>query len=217
MNWIKGKDAKRNIVISLTASAIFFIFIQPIMLLVWELTKKISSSTFEGIINGMYANAALGQRNWIDFLMFTAVLIIALNFALRTSINLKRTANRIIEDRNQELMSDEVIKDIEKIELKTKKLENILIKISNFRWLLNCAVFVATIHILFSSYTDLQLNTSFNQRIDAIAPYVTDDEIKLLKSQWALMKTRDDFIEISNIMENLANDSNIELPKNLLH
>jgi hypothetical protein len=85
-----------------------------------------------------------------------------------------------------------------------------------FRWLLIILTALCGIQILFGSYTDLQLNTSFNQRMNALGPYATENEIRVLKSKWALMKTRTDFLKINERMDSSAKKSKITLPDNLL-
>lgn len=124
MNWIKEKETKKSIVISLIASAIFLIFIQPIMLLIWDILKTLSSETFDGLINGMYRNAALGQRNWIDFLLLTALVIIGLNLTARVPLRLRSKVNDIKEDEEFKNLPDEEAKRhraVKKIKLKKKK------------------------------------------------------------------------------------------------
>ncbi len=59
---------------------------------------------------------------------------------------------------------------------------------------------------------DLQLNSRFNQRIEALGPFLQDIEIKRLKSEWALMKSREDFLRIENKIQEYAKKNSIQLP-----
>jgi hypothetical protein len=59
----------------------------------------------------------------------------------------------------------------------------------------------------------LQLNTSFNQKLNALSPYIDEAQKEILVSKWALMKSKKDYLEIKSIMEDEAKKNNIELPK----
>ena len=165
----KRKRHKKSIVISLVASAVFLVFIQPIMLFIWEVLKKFSSATFDGLINGMYRNAALGQRNWIDFILLTISLTIGMSFFLIVMFNLKMKVNDIQEERKlKDLTNDDAKEQLfaTKIALENKiaKPEKKLILLYKSYWPSIILSAMCGLQILFSSYTDLQLNTSFNQR-----------------------------------------------------
>jgi hypothetical protein len=62
----------------------------------------------------------------------------------------------------------------------------------------------------------VQLNTSFDQRLTAISPYIDNLTEKKIKSEWALMKTADDFQVIDNQITSIGIKEKIELPPNLL-
>lgn len=221
MNWIKDKETKRSILISLIASTIFLVFIQPIMQIVWGLLIKISFSTFDTIMNSMYKNAALGQRNWIDFLLLTFLVVIGLNFIVSVVFRLDEKVIDIKEKGESRSLPEEELKNklVErkiKLERKIANLSKVLILFSKIKWLLLIASIICSIVIIFNSYADLQLNTSFNQRLNALGPYVKETEVKLLKSNWALMKTRQDYLKINVHMDSLAKSANITLPENLM-
>ena len=65
-------------------------------------------------------------------------------------------------------------------------------------------------------FTDLQLNTSFEQRLTILAPNINDLEFKEFEAAWALMQSRKDFEAINNRMENTAKKYGVILPPNLL-
>jgi len=217
MNWLYDKEAKKSIIISVIASALFLIFIQPIMLIIWEIVKPISFSAFDSIINSIYKNAALGQRNWLDFLIWAFILLFAFNYIIKAFLKGKRIVKELEDDEKLELMSlEEKENYLREQEAKDSSKIKILMKLTRFNWLIMILAGVSSLSLLFSTFTDLQLNTSFNQRLNAIAPYIDDSDIKILKSKWALMKTRQDYMEINHLFENLANGKGIILPNNLL-
>ena len=59
-------------------------------------------------------------------------------------------------------------------------------------------------HFAFTVFIDLQLNASFCQRMGALAPYIDDQQQKMLRSQWALMETLDDYRTLTTQMDTLA-------------
>lgn len=65
-------------------------------------------------------------------------------------------------------------------------------------------------------YADLQLNASFEQRLQVLAPHVTEKEVKELRASWALMTTKAHYLSIKSKMELLASQANIQLPAVLL-
>jgi len=213
MNIFKDKEAKKSIIVSLVASMLFLVFIQPIMTFIWDTLKALSLSTFEWVTDGMYKNAALGQRNWIDFLLWTSIVLfgaslIAIMFIKVTSLVRKDTQNTklvLLESASQEHFESEKVK--------LKKMLNLLTWVS---WLAGPLLAISTLYLTFSAYTDLQLNTSFNQRLNVLAPYIEEHETKLLRSKWATMESRKDFDCVNQYIERLAAENKIVLPKQLL-
>ncbi|HEX9513632.1 MAG TPA: hypothetical protein VF939_24240 [Puia sp.] len=66
-------------------------------------------------------------------------------------------------------------------------------------------------------YTAIELNLSFDQRLTAVAPFLTENEEKLIKSKWATMQEEKDFQAINTELENIAQKNNIKLRENLLN
>ena len=70
--------------------------------------------------------------------------------------------------------------------------------------------------LLVRQFADLQLNTSFDQRLTVLAPKLTELECKELRAQWASMGSRGDYEEIVSTMETLAEEKDVALPELLL-
>jgi hypothetical protein len=66
---------------------------------------------------------------------------------------------------------------------------------------------------LFFAVAELRLNASFNQRLNAIMPYIDAAEEKRLKSAWALMRNRADYLRINAQIAKHAENVQIALPK----
>jgi predicted PurR-regulated permease PerM len=77
-------------------------------------------------------------------------------------------------------------------------------------------VFVAAIIfdlLTLSAFSDLQMNASFSQRLDALAPYIDAQTEKQFRSRWAMMGTLRDYRAISADMDQLGAKAGITLPK----
>lgn len=216
------KEINKGILTSLIGSIIFMIFLQPIMVFIWSFLKIISYNTYSSIVDSMYLNAALGQRNWLDFSVWTFLLIVAF-FVL---LNDTAKAKSVIDRHENEIKMDTLEKDeLNKfLDAKFAKRKKEIIKSINFlklfirfKYPYLITGIILIMYFIFSAFTDLQLNTNFNQRLNAVAPYIDDKEIKILKSKWATMKNRSDFELINNQFENIAIENKIQLPKNLLN
>jgi predicted PurR-regulated permease PerM len=93
----------------------------------------------------------------------------------------------------------------------------------NIRRIFSCLLYILSIVTIFllicmivSVYADLQLNTSFQQRLRVLSPKIGDLETKNLQASWALMESKEDYEKIVRQMEELAKENNIELPKLLI-
>lgn len=56
-------------------------------------------------------------------------------------------------------------------------------------------------------------NSTFQQRINAIAPYIDEQKEEELKSKWALMHSRNDFDMLDKEIELVAKGNKLALPK----
>lgn len=218
----KDKEIRKGIISSIIASVIFLILFQPLIQLFWDVLTKVSKNTYSGYLDRVYKNAALGQRNWIDFITLFMILyafilyLITLSLRLRLKLtDLKRAAkfkNITTEEEKRTYIGKE--------KLRTNKRVTFLLKnskiISSFTYLGQIVVIVLIVDTIFRAYIDLQLNASFNQRVTVISPYIDIQQEKILKSQWAQMESRKDYEEVNSLLEELAKNKNVKLPQPLL-
>jgi hypothetical protein len=61
-------------------------------------------------------------------------------------------------------------------------------------------------------YTEFQATATFDQRLMALAPVISDQERKTLLRQWAMMKSRDDYDKINVRFSESASKYQIDLP-----
>jgi len=211
---LKIQNIKREIISGAIVSIVLF-FGQSIGLYLWQALLKFSINTYSGFIDGIYLNAALGQRNWIDFLSFSLLVYIIIYSLLKKSLKI----NEMINDIKIERQEKSEIKKRENQILKNYKAKAFLERhIQKFKFiviLMNITICFLSTTILFIIFIDLQLNTSFNQQINTLSPYIDEQKEELFKSKWALMKDRKDYEVIIKHLEKTASENNIKLP-NLL-
>jgi hypothetical protein len=65
------------------------------------------------------------------------------------------------------------------------------------------------------SFAEMELNTSFDQRMTVLAPEISDLDAKRLRARWVQMKTRSDYLGINGTLESMASAHGVSLPKPL--
>ncbi len=76
---------------------------------------------------------------------------------------------------------------------------------------------LGSLTVLTFEYTNLQLNTSFRQRLTVLAPKLSEQEHKEFLASWAAMHSRKDFDAITDRMNTLAQARNVVLPEPLMN
>lgn len=215
------KTIKKSIVASLIAAIVFFIFLEPTMKLLWNFLNKTSLSIYSKYIDSIYQSAALGHRNDLEILIIIIILYIFLIMMIISAQNISRIKQK--EDKKEELKSINNPDELAALLQKRKNEKDKAYKSSRRRMnlviktvpIIIPVLFIISIMLIFAAFVDMRLNTSFNQRVNALAPCIEDSQKKVLISKWALMKSKKDYVEIKLIMENSANNCGIELPKEL--
>jgi hypothetical protein len=202
----------RIIVFSCLSAAIFEF--------VWKAIVKLSSNAYTGYIDIIYSNAVLGKRNWLDLVSIVYFFIFFYCVVFALTILIRRKLRTIADGKKMANMTDD-----ERITYNEKKsanpravtiIENHPKKIIAFTYLSELFFLFAFAQSIFTGFIDLQLNASFSQRCDVIAPYVDEQEEQILRSKWASMKSRKDYENINQYSEGLAKSKNVNLPKPLL-
>ena len=182
-------------------SALFAWFLQPTAEWVWRVASSSASSFFIELQNAAILSAALGKRDWVSVILLFAFGCIFTGLSLGALT--ARLAFNYFEVK------------ITKVKESTKETTKFIKLIYWLFSLLLILFLYALLKITFIAFVDLQLNTSFEQRLNAIGPYITIDEEKQLRSNWALMKSRSDYEKIKNKLEAKANMASINLPISL--
>ena len=190
---LKNIEIKKEIYVSVIVTILTIVFIDPILKFIWGGMIWFGTTSYQGFLNSMYKNAALGHRNYIDVIIFWFLCSTFIGIAMGV-ISWQVNKNLI---------------PVEKIN-KSPRLKKFFIVLIMVLWI------IGTLREATSAFVDLQLNASFQQRLTVLAPKISEQEHKELSASWANMQNRSDYELIVMQMDTLAQQNNIVLPELLL-
>jgi hypothetical protein len=200
------KDA---IITGIISSVIFTFLLQPIMSTGWAILKDTGSQIYTDFNNRIYAGAALGYRYDVER-MFAALfvgLLITITFSWALFIYFDMKGSNPI----RELKNNDKFKNFAKSRI-------------GFWISISWKLFALAFFILFSIrqyldteliYASSELNASFQQKMNALKPYLSEPEENELLSSWAMMKSEADYIQINESLELAASKNGLILPRTL--
>ena len=188
---------RRSLIVSLVASLLFFLFIQPLLTFMGWFIRFLALNFHSGLSNALYRSASLGDRNYLDVYMFglytsalCGITTGALTFPLSRKY-LKKYAPTHDHFRR-------------KLVVLRRLMTALLVLLSGMN-----------LSDLTIAFGDLQLNASFKRRLTVIAPHISEQQEEELAAMWASMRSRQDYNAVNERMEAYAGDANISLPKSL--
>lgn len=188
---------RSSVIASVVASVIVIVLIQPFLLLLWGFLSSTGNDFLGWFVDRLYQNAALGNRNWIIALF--AIIVLYVPF---TNVIVLAIARPLIRRASAQKKQDEKQGSL---------VGRTTTLIATSATGLVCATIIASY-----IYVDLQLNASFDQRLCALAPHLTDQQEEQLKASWAMMISKADYLKIKENMELYASQANVKLPDPLL-
>lgn len=197
---IKARDIRKGVIVSIVATLLIAFLIKPVLNFVWSMITPLGSTVAQTFVEHIYKNAALGHRNNLDYLIILLVLSVLSGLALGGTLFVTKEA--LISS------TDTTVEEKPRIRFSYRQ-KAILC------WLLFLVQLSTAIFLLIPSYVDLQVNTSFQQRLKVLAPSITDLEIKRFEASWALMASRSDYVAILAQMDSVAQLNGLTLPKPL--
>lgn len=186
-----------NVVASVVASIVVIALIQPLLTLFWDFLSSTGNGLLNRFVDRLYGNAALGNRNWV--IAALAILLLYLPF---TNALVSAVARPLIKKRIQRMEG----------ESKQKTLTALIASVVG----LSIVGIIFTTPFAVYIYTDLQLNASFNQRLQVLSPHLSDQQTKTLLASWASMTSKSDYLKIKAEMDQLAAREKVTLPRPLL-
>ncbi len=187
-------NIRNSVLASVIAAILVILLIQPMLSAIWRILQFLGTYVSGVFVNYLYRNAALGPTNELDFIMFTFGLVFIAGGMLA---GLHSVLEKPADEREEKVRRPP--------------------RLGNYPF--GVAVFVfclATLFLMVSAFTKLELNATFNQRILIIAPHVSDQKVKELRASWASMRTGEDFDSLNAEIESIAKEAEIELPPRIL-
>lgn len=199
---MKGSSSKKHIGgigQSLIASILFLLIFEPII----QIGKDFTSKGLIALVDYFYYSC--GHASGIAFLSTLSVYALTV-FICHEIISIIKTVKAAFpkgkerkkphtdsRESNSENKSDSIVvlsREIEKLERKTKTLDRIMIGLVIVS--IMCYMLFFLNAVVYQCLPVL-VKESFNRSITQITPYVESEQIDLLKSNWANMKSKDDY------------------------
>jgi hypothetical protein len=175
---------------SIIASIIFAIFFQPVTTFVSDITVTTIGVFYRGYVDSLYREATINPTDSLIYMVFAIVVMFpGLVFI---AIGIARIASRA--------------------GLRKRPRSEIIGRVLSITLGIN-TLFLAI--IASGPYVSIRANASFQRRMMALTPAISEQERKELFGKWAIMKSRADYDGINEQMESLATKVHQELPKRL--
>jgi hypothetical protein len=195
------RSIKVGIATSIVATALFIYFLDPILSLFGRTATQLVAHLYSGYIDHQFEQAALCSSFDAAFLLLAATCAAILSFSwgfcaaiVVNTLRLKRGLPPPTPILN-------------------------LVHRRYLRTTLIVVAFVTALTLsmppaLWSGWFQLKVTSSFRQHMTALAPYLTDQEDKLIRSQWSQMRSRHDYDAIYSRLNDVAAKNNVKLPQN---
>jgi hypothetical protein len=186
---LNDPDFRKNLLVSIVTSVLVLIFIEPLLKLSANGIMWLGANVSAYFTKSVYTSAALGLRekfSFINLVLFSAVLIGAMLGSATISIRRSHPKAAAREGSS---------------------------KVVRILTMLNLIIFLVLIsYSMAKNFIELQLNTSFNQRMVVLAAKIPDQKIKELRANWALMESREDYEALNTEINRIAKELNTRLP-----
>jgi hypothetical protein len=180
-----------SVIASIVASLLVGVFFQPIINGISEVTTALISSVYKGYVDGSYRQAAAATTEVLAFMIFGLVVTFPIGMV---------TATTLLSYRRQTSIR--------------RRLPERTYRHIGIIWL---ALSVPmSILVLNSFFVAMQEETTFKQQMMALEPFISETERKDLLRQWALLKTREDYVKVKDKMTEIAKKYSTTLPPPLI-
>ncbi len=185
---------RQGVLASLIAAIVMGVVINPLLRFSAYVVTTIGPYVLQSTVDAMYQEAALGQRDHVS------VVILMLILGIPSVLGPGALVILFARDR------------IRRAGAKPKVFRGMMIALV----VSTVVASVLNLLLLTSVFMDLQLNTSFQQRVTVLAPVVSDQEVKELRAMWAQMRSKRDYLSVNTRLDALAKKGGVVLPKPLL-
>lgn len=186
---------RRTIAIGLVTTVISVILIEPIVRVAGRALLWLGNNLSAGISHSIYSNAATGLYENFSFQVWQMGVGVLCGAYLGIFLGIWRKRS-LTPDRQR----------------KWRRLSRSRGALLTYGGL-TLMVLLSTLYLLAVYASSQRMIASFNQRMAALGPAISDDEEEMLRSRWARMKSRADFEAINTDMELYATRDSLMLPK----
>ena len=188
---------KIGIATGVISTALFLYCLDPILRGVGIVLFHLSGTVFQAYRDRLFAQAAIGVPPDPALFLYTLVLGVFSGFVSTAALVVALGRARV--------------RDIDLVTLERRRRSR--------RWMLVIVAVVFdifTLLILYNTYFQTRITTSFRQHTTAIAPYINDQEMKVLLSRWTQMRGEADYRAIYHDLKEIADRNQVFLPDNLM-
>jgi hypothetical protein len=213
---------KIGIISSVVATFLFIYFLDPLLRFITLLLFKTFGSLAHKYTDRLFEQSALligPDPSYALFIFINSVLFGMFVCVIIFSLFMDRILDNLI-DGPTECPKDRPPKDRpENCPLNRRTEESKRYKVLG-RVILIVSSFIAIILIILTTYSmtfQIRITTSFSQHVVLLAPYISDQEAKLLRSRWVQMKSEQDFDAIYKDLNKIAKINGVTLPENKVY
>jgi uncharacterized membrane protein (DUF106 family) len=215
---------KNGILTSIIGTLLWVILFEKIFPILARVTIALSNSFYISYIDNIYLQVANSEPNLgysALIMLFPIIFFIYSNFFVSKLIKDKEDSyekhrkEKIEHFKN--ISPEELKKEIEALEKKvqeSRKSQNRLFKVISLLF-----VIITFLLLLFTIayYISIKTKSTFEQRINIISPYISDQQRKIIISHYSLMHNERDFKNVMQEIDSFANKNKIKLPENPLY
>ncbi|OGP67166.1 MAG: hypothetical protein A2W27_02760 [Deltaproteobacteria bacterium RBG_16_44_11] len=194
---INDRNLKIGVISSIVATFLFIYFLDPLLRFVTFLLFKTFGSIAQGYTDMLFEQAALLTAPDPSLFLLSMVT------GITSGISMVVIIFFLFLNRPSEVLQ--------------KRIRRIRLPKSVIRWgviLLALFMLITPMANLYSTMFQLRITTSFIQHIVLLAPYISDQEAKLLRSRWTLMKSEKDYETLYQDLNKIAKKNEVVLPVN---
>ena len=211
--WLK--EHKNEIAVGIVVF-IITTFINRVVQLVVMTGPSAGRSLWVLLRDMVYCQASKQRPNTLILCLCSALLGISVVYIIILSVKGYKAINEtvVINEINDILEDSQNEKDIKIIEEKIKKAEEIITRktdktkrIYNAKrdkrlvvvMLITCLLFF--LYLFIYEIIPASMWSEFELSVSRVAPYIEENDLKMLNSKWVCMRTHDDYIEIEDFLE----------------
>ncbi len=191
----KDPEFRKALIIAIIVFILMDFLLMPLLRLSANGVMWLGQNVSEVFVREIYMDAAMGLREKYSYIEFSLILCLGVT-TLVSGVTIAFARARGVFDEPKKQI-------IKKPPSKVKDISAMFLFATGI---------CLALAVMQQSYAELQLISSFNQRLTVLAAHASDQQIKELRASWALMKSQSDYEKINGVMFEEAKTAKIELP-----